>query len=394
MADARPAARRLRDAAVRAAELLRSTTGARVALQALEQRVDLEALPPVTRRETERLLAHAEPLEALRWREAERVLKSAWGAPVKDVLAEIDPEPVALRPAAQVHRATLADGGAEVAVKVARPRLAQSLRGELGLVDAVAGVAGAVFPAIDAPALAREVRERLLDELDLEYAGGVQRSFHRALRRHPDLGVPAVHSELTGETVLVCDWVDGTPAHELDGEERERAARLFVHFHVGAAVFGTVHADPDPRDALLDAGGRLWILDFGATRAVAPQRVALAAGALDAFVADDARRLAAIVAEIGWLAEDDAHDGHAVARRIAGPLLQGPATVDPAAALAAAERMVPERDALFGLATSGRVAPEDLWPLRMLGGLAASLVTLGATADWPALAREALRDGW
>ena len=56
--------------------------------------------------------------------------------------------------------------------------------------------------------------------------------------------------------------------------------------------------------------------------------------------------------------------------------------------------MVPERDALLRLATRGSVAPEDLWPLRMLGGLGASLVQLGATADWPALAREALHEGW
>src|SRR4051794_952092 len=389
-------ARRLRDTALRAAELIRPTTGARLLLQALAQRVDLDALPPATRREAERLLARAEPLEPVPWRDAERALQDAWRSPVKQVLAEIDTEPVALRPASQVHRAVLADDGREVAVKVARPRLAQSLRGELGIVDAVAGLAGAVFPAIDATAIAREVRERLLDELDLDYAGGVQRSFHRALRRNADLGVPAVHSELTGETVLVSDWVDGTPAHELDGDERERerAARLFLRFHVGAAVFGTVHADPDPRDALLDGDGRLWILDFGATRAVAPQRVALAAGALDAFVADDARRLAGIVAELGWFGEQDAHDGHAVARRILGPLIEGEATVDAAAARALARRMVPERDALLRLATRGSVAPEDLWPLRMLGGLGASLVQLGATADWPALAREALHEGW
>jgi len=159
-------------------------------------------------------------------------------------------------------------------------------------------------------------------------------------------------------------------------------------------VFGTVHADPDPRDALLDGDGRLWILDFGATRAVAPERVALAAGALDALVADDARRLGRIVAELGWLSEQDAHDGHAVARRIAGPLMEGPATFDADLARAAAARMRPERDELVRFATRTRLAPEDLWPLRMLGGLGVSLAELGATADWPALAREALHEGW
>ena len=51
MADA---ARRLGDAALRAAELVKTTTGARMALQALAQRADLDALPSATRRGTER----------------------------------------------------------------------------------------------------------------------------------------------------------------------------------------------------------------------------------------------------------------------------------------------------------------------------------------------------
>ena len=142
------------------------------------------------------------------------------------VLGDIGAEPVALRPATQVHRATL-DGRA-VAVKVLRPGMAQSLRGELGLVDALAALAGGALPGIDAPAMAREVRERLLDELDLEYEGGVQRSFHRALRRNDGLGVPAVHSDLTTEAVLVSDWVQGTPVDALEGDERERAARQLL----------------------------------------------------------------------------------------------------------------------------------------------------------------------
>ena len=41
-----------------------------------------------------------------------------------------------------------------------------------------------------------------------------------------------------------------------------------------------------------------------------------------------------------------------------------------------------------------RVPPQDLWPLRMLGGLFLTLAPLGVTADWPALVREAAQTGW
>ncbi len=365
----------------------------RLALQSLAGRIDLEAVPEGLRRGVRGRLARVPAVEPLAFKQVERALRDAWGAPPGRVLASLDRSPVAVRPASQVHRAETAEGRA-VAVKLLRPGVAQAVRSDLSLADAVAALVGGVVPGLDAGAVAGEVRERVLDELDLEYEGGVQRGFHRALRRNAELGVPAVHSGLTHETVLVSDWVDGVAAADLRGEERERAARLLLRFHLGAALHGTVDADPDVRDALLDARGRLWIVDLGASRVVSPERVALAAGALDALAADDARRLGAIVADLGWLPARDARQGLALARRLLGDLLDPGARLDAAALRAVAERALASEEELATLALRGSVAPEDLWPLRMLGTLFAELAKLGATADWVELAREALREGW
>ena len=51
------------------------------------------------------------------------VLEADLGRPVSAVFSSISPEPVAAASLGQVYRATLADGGAEVAVKVQRPHL-------------------------------------------------------------------------------------------------------------------------------------------------------------------------------------------------------------------------------------------------------------------------------
>lgn len=384
----------LREAMRSAARLLQETTGARVALQGVKQRVDVEALPPEMRDEAAKRLAEVPDAAPLAWREVEGVLRAAWGAKPDKVLARLDREPVAVRPASQVHRGETQDGQA-VAVKILRPGLAAALRNELGLADAAASILGVALPGVDMAGLAGEVRERLLDELDLEYEGGVQRSFARALRRHGELGVPAVHSDLTHEAVLVSDWVQGTPLAELRGEARDRAAGLLARFHLGAAVFGTVNADPDPRDALLDDGGRLWILDFGATKEVAAERVALAAAAVIALADDDPAAFAGALAEIGWLSRTEARRAHPVARRILGPLLRdGPVRLDAATLDALGKRAEGERDELLALALRGRPAPQDLWPLRMLGGLGATLAQLEARGGWMALTRAALREGW
>ena len=392
MADSDTVAR-LRRATKAALDLVASAPSSRLARTTLAERVDLEAVPRPLRDHVARAVDGAEPAEPLAFAEVERVLRDAWGANPSKVLAELEREPAAVRPASQVHRGVDSEGNA-VAVKVLRPGLAAAVRADLAVADAVVAIAGGVVPRLDPAALAAEVRERLLDALDLEYEAGVQRSFHRALRRHPELGVPAVDGALASEAVLVSRWVDGIALEDLEGEARDRAAELFLRFHVGAALFGTVQADPDPRDALLDAGGRLWILDFGASRRVVPERVALTAAALDALAADDGRRLGALLAQLGWLEADDGHEALRLARELAGPLLGADALLDAAALRAAGERALDRRAALAGLAVRSSLAPEDLWPLRMAAQLVAVLATLGARGDWLGLARTALRDGW
>jgi predicted unusual protein kinase regulating ubiquinone biosynthesis (AarF/ABC1/UbiB family) len=384
---------RLRRAAQAALDVVAQAPSSRLARTTLAERVDLEAVPAALRRRVAELLDGAEPAEPLPFADVERILRDAWGARPSKVLADLDREPAAVRPASQVHRGEDADGNA-VAVKVLRPGLAAAVRADLALADAVAAIAGGVVPRLDPAALAAEVRERLLDELDLEYEASVQRSFHRALRRHPELGVPGVDGALASESVLVSRWVQGIALTDLEGEERGRAARLYLRFHLGAAVHGTVHADPDPRDALLDRDGRLWVVDFGASRRVAPERLALASAALDALAAGDARRLGALLEELGWLPAEEAHEALVLAREVAGPLLGGEAVLDAAALRAAGERALDRAGQLAALAVRGGVAPEDLWPLRTAGQLVGALATLGARDDWIGLARAALRDGW
>jgi ABC1 atypical kinase-like domain len=385
--------RRLREAAKRAGELVAGTTTARLALAALAETVDLQAVPEEVRAPVAARLARVPAPEPLPFDRVERVLRDAWGKRAAAVLDDLRREPAAVTPGAVVHRGVL--DGRDVAVKVRRPGLAEAVRSDLGLADAIVPLFGALVPRVDVGAVAREMRERILDELDLEYEGSVQRSFARALRRHPDLHVPAVHGELTHEAVLVTDWVEGVAVGDLSGKsERLRAAELLVRFHLGAARFGTVHADPHPRDALLGADGRLAVLDFGATRRVAPARVDLAVAALDALAAGDGRGLGSALASLGWLPERDGARALAPAQDIFAPLLGGTTSLDAAAARGLARRAAAQERALLALLPHAGVAPEDLWPLRMLGGLFTVLARLGARSDWLALARRALADGW
>jgi len=373
--------------------LARTAPNGRIVLAQIARSIDLEWIPRPAGDEiaAELEAAGAHTRDPLSPRAVERALRDAWGVKPSDELDELDPDPVAVTPTAQVHQGVL--DGSPVAVKLLRPGLAASARQDLVLLDGLLGPLGTAFPGIDPRALIREFRERVLDELDLEHEASSQRRFHRALRSHPFLTVPAPVTRLTREGVLVSDWVDGVPISSAPDPDAA-AARLLV-FVVGAARFGVMHADPDLDDVLVLPDGRLAILDFGATRTVVPERVASVQAALDAFAADDAAGLGVALAKLGALPESEGAAVIEVARHILGELAgPGRARLDTPAVIGARDRLIAGPDPLVRLVLAGTLAPDDLWPARGIAQLYSLISRLGASGEWLELSRAALRDGW
>jgi predicted unusual protein kinase regulating ubiquinone biosynthesis (AarF/ABC1/UbiB family) len=372
--------------------LARSTTSGRIALAAAADLVPPPLRPPVLRAAlTEAAATAAEPVP---FRDVERVLALAWEAPPTEELDDLDREPAAVTPTGQVHRGVL--DGAPVAVKVQRPGLAQVVRADLALLDTLGPPLRIAFPRLDAGAVLAEVRERALDELDLEHEASVQRRIARGLRGDAELVVPAPVLRLSHPTVLVSAWVDGVPVGELAGAppaERAAAARALVRFHVGSARRGIVHADPSPRHVLRTPEGRFAFLDFGSSREVDPVRVDGAVAALDAVADEDGEALGAALAALGWLPAEEGPAALALAWHALEPLLTGDAVLDVAALEAVRERARERVEASLALAARATPAAVDLLPGRMLGALALVLAPLAAELDWVELVRAAAVDG-
>jgi predicted unusual protein kinase regulating ubiquinone biosynthesis (AarF/ABC1/UbiB family) len=324
-------------------------------------------------------------------RHIERALRDAWGGKPTDELDSLDDDPVAVTPTSQVHRATL--DGQPVAVKVLRPGLPASVRQDLALLEGLVTPLGAAFPAVDPAAVMREFRERILDELDLENEATAQRRFHRALRGHRFLVVPAPITALARENVLVSEWVDGTPLSRAPDPD-QAAARLLV-FVIGSARAGFVHADPDPDDALVLHDGRLAILDFGATRTVDRARIDASTAALEAFVADDAGAFGAATEQLGALGAQHARTAIDLARAALGDLAgPEPVRLDTPTVIAARDRLFDRPKPLVELILAGSLPPEDIWPARGIAQLFGTIARVGATGAWRELVRAALKDGW
>jgi hypothetical protein len=373
--------------------LAHSARSGRVGLARIEEGLELDWIPRPWGDQIAADLERAAAItrEPLELKEVERVLRQAWREKPTALLDELDPDPYAVTPAFQVHRATY--DGAPVAIKVARPGLAGTVRADLSLLEALIAPLSAAFPAADAAATMHEIRERLLDELDLETEATIQRRFHRALHGHPFLLVPRPVMDLCHEQVLVAEWISGVPLRDAP-DPNEACARLVV-FVLGSARSGIVNADPNPDDALVLPDGRLAIVDFGAWCEIAPERVAVGAALLDAVLAEDADGFAQALGELGWLPPDLAPAMlrlvHELLEGLLGP---GPVLLDHEAVIAVRDRLVDRAGTVASLLRAGALPPEDLWPTRAFLLLLSTIARVGATGPWAELARTAMREGW
>ncbi len=335
--------------------------------------------------------AHETAIQPIPARAIERMLRDAWGADPTEELDELDLEPFAITPSAQVHRGVLE--GDSVAIKVLRPGLAAGVRQDLALLESLMAPLRSAFPALDAGAIVSEFRERVLDELDLEHEATVQRHFHRRLRGHQLFTVPAPITRLATENVLVSEWIDAPTFW--DAPDPDRAAAALLVFVLGAGRHGYVHADPNPDDVLVLDDGRLAILDFGAVRAVSAERSDLAADVVDAFAEEDAQALGTALERVGWLPAGEAEGALELTLEVLEDLAGlDPALLDSDAVIAARDRLIDRPRALARLIAAGRLPPEDLWPQRGVAQAFAMIARLGATGPWRELMRAALRQGW
>jgi ABC1 atypical kinase-like domain len=368
--------------------LVRRSSSGRFALGRVAALVDEDAMPPALAAWPARLeKARAEVAQPLKLKDVEKALKGAWGRPAAKVLDALEPEPVAVTPGAQVHRGER--DGAAVAVKVLRPGLASAVRNDLALLDVLAAPLGAVFGAMDAGAVLREVRESALDELDLEHEASTQRAVRRALRDVPELVVPAPDLELSSSGVLVSEWLEGPTLAEAAPGDPAAVARTLVAAHVAAARIGHVLSDPRPGHVVLLERGGVGLLGAGVTRPADRVRVAAALDALIAFRSEDQDGFAAIVADrLALLPSGDAIKAYGLAAVVLDGLLGGEARLDGPALAGVAGRALDHLTAALALAATVTPAPADLAVARSAGQLASVLARLGATEDWGGLILE------
>jgi predicted unusual protein kinase regulating ubiquinone biosynthesis (AarF/ABC1/UbiB family) len=384
------------EAAERMVRTLGQLKGGAAKIAQLASFIDTDFIPEEYREtyqaELGRLRANA---PAMPWETVRRVLDEEWDEPVEDLFERFDREATAAASIGQVHRATL-PGGREVAVKIQYPGMARALEADMSNVTMLMRLAKALAPGLDAKSVAAELRERVLEELDYEIEAANQRTFARAYRGHPFILVPDVVTRLSTGRVLVSDWVDGAGFEEVrrrPQEERDRFAEIVFRFAFGS-VYHLQHfnADTHPGNYLLMPDGRVAFLDFGMTKRLAPEQIALEVAAIRAGLEDDPEGLRAMLADLGYLKHPERVDAErlmAHTRALGGwYMTDAEVTVDAHTVMTAMEAMTDPRSEFYDLIRQESLPADELMGQRMQTGVLAVLGQLRATRNWCAIGRE------
>ncbi|KAL6760462.1 ABC1 family-domain-containing protein [Haematococcus lacustris] len=205
---------------------------------------------------------------------ARAVIEEELGRPLPDMFISFTNQPVAAASLGQVYKAVLASTGEEVAVKVQRPGIGESIAVDMlllrrlmrvldGGVMAALGITQPLVPLVD------EFAARLFTELDYVKEGHSCERFQALYGSMPRVRTPAIKWDTTSRRVLTMEWIEGV---KLTNQAAMAEAGLSVVDFVDVGIECTLrqlleqgyfHADPHPGNLLATRSGDLVYLDFG-----------------------------------------------------------------------------------------------------------------------------------
>jgi len=236
-----------------------------------------DLIPPEYAAELQKLQSEAPPMGAAF---VKRRMQAELGPQWQSRFGSFDLTPSAAASLGQVHRATTKEGEA-IACKLQYPDMQSAVEADLKQLEWVFAVHRRMDPAIDTREIAKEIGERVREELDYEREARHAALYAQALSDVEEVRVPRVHPELSTKRLLSLQWLEGEKIltfTEAPVEIRNRLAvamfKAWWHPFSHAAV---IHGDPHLGNyTVFSEGGEargINLLDYGCIRIFHPRFV-------------------------------------------------------------------------------------------------------------------------
>ncbi|MFK7867980.1 MAG: 2-polyprenylphenol 6-hydroxylase [Roseobacter sp.] len=280
---------------------------------ALQMRVLQDKLPPFSIQEAQK--------------EVEREL----GHPVSQLFSSFS-EPVAAASIAQVHRATLADTGVDVAVKVLRPGIERAFQKDIDAFYLAANMVEIFSPG------SRRLRPMdvikhfdgvVQGELDLRLESSAASEFAANTKDDAGFQLPQIKWEYSSRRVMTLEWAAGIALGDnaaLDAAGHNRVVlgdRVLTLFLNHALRDGFFHGDMHQGNLKVADNGDIIALDFGIMGHIDEYTRRVYAEILYGFIRKDYKRVAEVHFEAGYVPNDRDVDEFARALRAVGEPIFG-----------------------------------------------------------------------
>lgn len=275
--------------------------------QVASTRADL--LPYEWIEELKKLQDDVPPFE---YSEVEKIIKRTTGATIEENYRSFDETPIASASIAQVHFAILKDG-TEVAVKVRRPGIEETIDADVAVMYTVADLFIKYVPVAKRYRPLEVIREfsRVIhNELDLSVEGGNLTRFKKIFKDDEKVKVPEVYWKLTTTDILTMERIHGVPIDEVEAIEamgydiKEVAERGIQAFFKQVFEHGMFHGDLHPGNIFVGKQGEIIYLDLGIVGRLDRNLRRYLANMLFYLVKEDYRKMAIVHREMGLISKD------------------------------------------------------------------------------------------
>jgi ubiquinone biosynthesis protein len=234
----------------------------------------------------------------------QEVVEQTLGLPLSEAFASFEPKPIGTASIAQVHYAVTHEGQ-RVVVKVQRPGIAETMRGDLNLLYLGAQLLEAGIDElrlIGVTDIVMEFERALLRELDFREELSNLMRMRSLLTEDERVTVPMPYPELSDRTVLTMDFFVGKPMRALvpNSDHAKRAVEDLVRA-LAKQVFvdGFFHGDPHAGNILCDEEGTLCLLDLGLVGELTTEQRADVVALMVATFANESGSIARILLKMG-----------------------------------------------------------------------------------------------
>jgi ubiquinone biosynthesis protein len=277
------------------------------------------------------LLSLQDNLPPVPFAEIEAEIARSFDAPLSDIYASIDPEPVGSASIAQVHRAVTIEGR-EVAIKVLRPGIAERFARDIDTyewaaahLEAMGGEAARLRPRLTIANFKRWSNH----ELDLRREAASASELADAMRGFAGYCIPSVDWDRTNGRVMTLEWIDGVKLSDREAllaaghDLPELARRLVLAFLQQAISAGFFHADMHQGNLFVRADGTIVAIDFGIMGRIDRRARQWLAEILYGLITGNYRRVAEIHFEAQYVPAHHSVDEFATALRAVGEPMRG-----------------------------------------------------------------------